>query len=59
MVLYAPADTAGSSIMSISKYGTKEGETLLNADTAIRILKIEDSDGHKLSSIRVFAEILT
>lgn len=59
MVLYAPADTAGSSIMSISKYGTKEGETLLNADTAMRILKVEDSDGHKLSSIRVFAEILT
>lgn len=59
MVLYAPADTAGSSIMSISKYGTKEWETLLNADTSMRILKIEDSDGHRLSSIRVFAEILT
>ena len=59
MVLYAPENTAASSIMSISQFGTGEGETLLNTDTTIKILKIEDSDGHKASRIRVFAEILT
>lgn len=59
MVLYAPENTAASSIMSISKHGADEGETLLNADTTIKIHKIEESDGHKKSKIRVFAEILT
>lgn len=59
MVLYAPENTAASSIMSISKHGADEGETLLNADTTIKIHKIEKSDGHKKSKIRVFAEILT
>ena len=59
MVLYAPENTLASSIMGISQFGTGEGETLLNTDTTIKILKIEDSDGHKASRIRVFAEILT
>lgn len=59
MVLYAPENTLASSIMGISQFGTEEGETLLNTDTTIKILKIEDSDGHKNSKIRVFAEILT
>ena len=59
MVLYAPENTLASSIMGISQFGTEEGETLLNTDTTIKILKIEDSDGHKNSRIRVFAEILT
>ena len=59
MVLYAPGNTAASSIMGISQFGTGEGETLLNADTTIKILKVEESDGHKNSKIRVFAEILT
>ena len=59
MVLYAPENTLASSIMGISQFGTGEGETLLNADTTIKILKVEESDGHKASRIRVFAEILT
>ena len=59
MVLYAPENTAASSIMSISKHGADEGETLLNTDTIIKIHKVEQSDGHKSSKIRVFAEILT
>lgn len=59
MVLYAPENTLASSIMGISQFGKGEGETLLNADTIIKILKVEESDGHKASRIRVFAEILT
>lgn len=59
MLFYAPENTAASSIMSISIHGAREGETLLNADTTIKIHKIEESDGHKKSKIRVFAEILT
>ena len=59
MVLYAPENTAASSIMSVSQFGKGEGETLLNTDTTIKILKVEESDGHKASRIRVFAEILT
>lgn len=58
VVMYAPKGTSASSIMSISKFGTSEGETLLNADTTVRCIKIEDSDGHKGSSIRVFMEII-
>lgn len=57
-LFYAPIGTEGSSIMSISKYGTNEGETLLNSDTPVRIIAIEESDGHKYSDIRVYAEIL-
>ena len=59
MVLYAPKETHASSIMSISRFGTDEGETLLNAGTRVKILKIEESDGHMGSRFRVFAEILT
>ena len=59
MMLYAPKETHASSIMSISKFSTDEGETLLNAGTRVKILKVEESDGHKSSTIRVFAEILT
>lgn len=58
MLFYAPEGTSASSIMSISQYGTGEGETLLNAGTKVKILKIEESDGHKGSNIRVFLEIL-
>lgn len=59
MVFYAPKETYASSIMSISKFGTGEGETLLNAGTRVKILKVEESDGHFGSRFRVFAEILT
>lgn len=58
-IFYAPKGTAASSIMSISQFGTGEGETLLNEGTSVRIVSIEDSDGHKGSDIRVFAEIVS
>lgn len=59
VVFYAPKGTHASSIMSISNFGTGEGETLLNAGTTVRCVKIEDSDGHMGSSVRVFMEIIT
>ena len=59
VILYAPKGTSASSIMSISNYGTYEGETLLNANTTVRCVKIEKSDGHKSSKIRVFMEIIS
>lgn len=58
VVFYAPQGTAASSIMKISQFGTHEGETLLNAGTTVRVLRIEESDGHKGSDIRVFMEII-
>ena len=58
MLFYAPKGTAASSIMRISQYGTSEGETLLNAGTRVKIHKIELSDGHMNSRIRIFCEIL-
>lgn len=59
VVFYAPKGTSASSIMSISNFGTGEGETLLNAQTTVRCIKIESSDGHKGSGIRVFMEIIS
>lgn len=58
VLLYAPEGTSASSIMGISQYGTREGETLLNSDTRVRIVSVEESDGHKDSRIRVFMEII-
>lgn len=58
MIFYAPKGTQGSSIMGISKFGTGEGETLLNAGTQVEIVGIEDSDGHFGSSVRMFLRIL-
>ena len=58
VILYAPKGTQGSSVMSISEYGTGEGEFLLNAGTQVRVLKVEQSDWHKDSSIRVYMEII-
>lgn len=58
MIFYAPKGTQGSSIMGISKFGTDEGETLLNAGTQVEIVGIEDSDGHFGSSVRMFLRIL-
>lgn len=59
VVFYAPKGTSASSIMSISNFGTGEGETLLNAQTTVRCIKVESSDGHKGSGIRVFMEIIS
>lgn len=58
IIFKAPKGTQASSIMSISQYGTAEGETLLNAGTNVKIIDVEESDGHKGSSIRVFMEII-
>lgn len=58
MIFYAPKGTSASSIMRISNFGTSEGETLLNTSTKIKIISIEQSDGHMRSDIRVFAEII-
>ena len=58
VVMYAPKGTSASSIMSISKFGTSEGETLLNAGTMVKCAKVEESDGHMGSKIRVFMEII-
>lgn len=58
MIFYAPQGTAASSIMRISKHGTAEGEVLLNAGTRVKIHKIEVSDNHMCSKIRIFCEIL-
>nr|DAH84992.1 MAG TPA: minor capsid protein [Bacteriophage sp.] len=58
-VIYnAPKGTQASSIMTVSQFGTGEGETLLNAGTKVLIRSIEKSDGHKGSSIRVFVDII-
>lgn len=46
--------TMGSSVTSISQYGKIEGEFLINAGQMMRIDKIEKSDGHRGSSIRIF-----
>lgn len=58
-IFEAPPGTAGSSIMTISRFGTGEGEFLLNAGTRVKVKKILPSkDGHKGSNIRVFLEII-
>lgn len=57
-IFYAPPGTSASSIMSISRYGTVEGETLLNAGTQVRVISIEKSDGHKGSRYRAYLEII-
>ena len=58
IIFFAPEGTQASSIMSISQFGTREGETLLNAGTKVKVLKIEESDGHKGSRVRAFLEII-
>lgn len=58
IIFRAPAGTEATSIMTISQYGTAEGETLLNAGTKVKITAIEKSDGHKSSRIRVFMDII-
>lgn len=58
IVMRAPVGTQGTSVMTISNFGTGEGEFLLNAGTRVRVVKVEKSDGHMDSSIRVYMEIL-
>lgn len=59
IIFKAPPGTAMSSIMKLSQFGTAEGETLLDAETRVRCIKIEDSDGHMSSAIRMYLEIIT
>lgn len=59
IIFDAPAGTHGMSVLTKSQYGDSEGEFLLNIGTKVRCLKIERSDGHMGSKIRVFVEILT
>lgn len=58
VVAYLPPGAQASSVMSISQFGTGEGETLMNAGTNVRIDRIEESDGHSGSRIRVFMDII-
>lgn len=58
IILHAPKGTSAMSIMKISQYGTDEGETLLRDNTRVICEKIEESDGHKGSDIRVYLTIL-
>lgn len=58
-IFKAPPGTGGSSIMNISRYGTDEGEFLLNAGTRIRVVNIQPAeDRHRGARIRVFLEII-
>lgn len=58
IVFYAPEGTPAASIMNISTFGTGEGETLLRDDITVVCDRIEQSDGHMCSSIRVFLQII-
>lgn len=58
VVLNVPQGAQASSIMSISQYGTGEGETLLAPGTTVKIDRVEASDGHMGSSIRVFMDVI-
>lgn len=58
VIIYAPKGSEAASIMRISQFGTSEGETLLNAGTKVVCEKIEESDGHFESDIRVFLRII-
>ena len=58
IVFFAPKGTPAASIMNISQFGTGEGETLLRDNLTVVCDRIEQSDGHKGSSIRVFLQII-
>ena len=58
-VIDAPKGTAGTSVMSISKYGTSEGEFLLAPGTKVICEKVEAArDGHKRALVRVFIKVI-
>ncbi len=58
-VIDAPKGTAGTSIMSISRYGTSEGEFLLAPGTKVICEKVEAArDGHKKALVRVFIKVI-
>ena len=55
MAIYVPKGTSASSIMKISRYGTSEGEFLLNAGTNVYIHEVEET---VKGTIRVWAEVI-
>lgn len=58
-IFQAPKGTAGMSIMTISRFGTREGEFLLNAGTRIKVKEVLPAwDNHKHARLRVFLEII-
>lgn len=58
-VIDAPKGTAGTCIMSISNYGTSEGEFLLAPGTKVICEKVEAArDGHKRALVKVFLKVL-
>lgn len=58
-VIDAPKGTAGTSVMSISQYGTSEGEFLLAPGTKVICEKVEAArDGHKRALVKVFLKVL-
>lgn len=58
-VIDASKGTAGTSVMSISKYGTQEGEFLLAPGTKVICEKVEAAkDGHKKALVRVFLKTI-
>lgn len=58
VIFKGSSSTKGASIMNISRFDEGEGETLLAAGTRVRVIDIQESDGHMGSSIRVFMEIM-
>lgn len=58
IVFKVPKGANASSVMSISRFGTGEGETILSPSTKVKCLSVEKSDGHMGSYIRVFLEVL-
>lgn len=58
IVMHLPEGTDAQSIMRISRYGTAEGETLLNHGMRVKCELIEKSDGHEGSDILVFLDII-
>ena len=59
MIFYVPKGTHASSVMSISRYGASEGETILPPGTKIKIHSIDRAHKEHGSNIRVFAEIIS
>lgn len=58
VLFYAPKGTPAASIMGISVFGSGEGETLLRDNLTVICDRIEKSDGHKGSRIRVFLRVV-
>lgn len=58
VIINAPPGSRAMSIMSISSFGDAEGETLLGDNTTVVCEKIEESDGHFGSKIRVFLTVI-